>query len=68
MRGTLQAAGHSEPVSFTARAEDISPGAITLRAELVVDRTLFGMTWSPMGIAAKEAAGTVVARFVHSAG
>jgi polyisoprenoid-binding protein YceI len=68
IRGTLQAAGHSEPVSFTARAEDISPGAITLRAELVVDRTLFGMTWSPMGIAAKEAAGTVVARFVHSAG
>ncbi len=68
MRGTLQAAGHSEPVAFTARAEDIGPGAVTLRAELVVDRTLFGMTWSPMGIAAKEAAGSVVARFVHSHG
>ena len=66
MRGTLTAAGHSEPVSFTARAEDIGPGAVTLRAELVVDRTLFGMTWSPLGIAAKEATGTVVARFSRS--
>ncbi len=66
MRGTLTAAGHSEPVSFTARAQDIGPDAVTLRADLVVDRTLFGMTWSPMGIAAKEAAGTVVARFTRS--
>jgi polyisoprenoid-binding protein YceI len=66
MRGTLAAAGHSEPVSFTARAEDIGPDAVTLRADIVVDRTAFGMTWSPMGIAAKEAAGTVVARFVRS--
>ncbi len=66
MRGTLTAAGHSEPVSFTARAEDIGPGAVTLRAELVVDRTLFGMTWRPLGIAAKEAAGSVVARFSRS--
>ena len=39
--------------------------AVTLRADLVVDRTVFDMTWSPMGMAAKEAAGTVVARFVR---
>lgn len=68
MRGTLQAAGRSKPVTFTAWAEDIGPDAVTIRAELVVDRTLFGMTWSPMGIAAKEAAGSVVARFVRSPG
>jgi polyisoprenoid-binding protein YceI len=66
VRGTLQAAGRSQPVSFTARAEDTGPDAVTLRAEVVVDRTVFGMTWSPLGIAAKEAAGSVVARFTRS--
>lgn len=66
MRGTLQAAGRSQPVSFTARAEEAGPDAVTLRAELVVDRSAFGMTWSPLGMAAKEAAGSVVARFVRS--
>jgi polyisoprenoid-binding protein YceI len=65
MRGTLQAAGHSQPVSFTAHAEQSGPDAVTLRAELVVDRTVFGMTWRPMGIAAKQATGNVVARFVR---
>jgi len=66
MRGTLRAAGRSQPVSFTARAEDAGPDAVTLRAELVVDRSAFGMTWSPLGMTAKEAAGSVVARFVRS--
>jgi polyisoprenoid-binding protein YceI len=66
IRGTLQAAGLSQPVSFTARAEEAGPDAVTLRAELVVDRSAFGMTWSPLGMAAKEAAGSVVARFVRS--
>ena|ERR1700729_1279725 len=65
MRGTLQAAGHSQPVSFTAHAEQSGPDAVTLRAELVVDRTVFGMTWRPLGIAAKQATGSVVARFVR---
>jgi polyisoprenoid-binding protein YceI len=63
--GTLAAAGHSEPVSFTAQVEESSENAVTLRADLVVDRFTFGMTWSPLGMAAKEAAGTVVARFVR---
>jgi polyisoprenoid-binding protein YceI len=66
MRGTLEAAGHSQPVSFTARAEEAGPDAVTLRAELVVDRSAFGMTWRPMGIAAMEATGSVVARFVRA--
>jgi hypothetical protein len=30
-----------------------------------VDRTVFGMTWRPLGIAAKQATGSVVARFVR---
>jgi polyisoprenoid-binding protein YceI len=65
VRGTLQAAGRSQPVSFTARAEESGENAVTLRADLVIDRTAFDMTWSPLGMAAKEAAGTVVARFVR---
>jgi polyisoprenoid-binding protein YceI len=39
---------------------------VTLRADLVVDRSAFGMTWSPLGMAAKEAASSVAARFVRS--
>ena len=63
--GTLEAAGRSTPVSLTAQADESGENAVTLRADLVVDRTVFDMTWRPMGIAAKEAAGTVVARFVR---
>ena len=63
--GTLEAAGRSAPVSFTAQAQESGENAVTLRADLAVDRTVFDMTWSPMGMAAKEAAGTVVARFVR---
>ncbi len=65
VRGSIEAAGHSEPVTFTAHADEATENAVTLRAELVVDRTAFGMTWSPMGMAAKQAAGSVVARFVR---
>ncbi len=63
--GTLAAAGRSAPVSFTAQAEESGDDAVTLRADLGVDRTVFDMTWSPLGMAAKQAAGTVVARFVR---
>jgi polyisoprenoid-binding protein YceI len=65
VKGTLEAAGRSAPVSFTAHAEITGEDTVTLRADLEVDRTVFGMTWSPLGMAAKEAAGTVVARFVR---
>lgn len=63
--GTLEAAGHVEPVEFTAHVDAASATAVVLRAELAVDRTRFGMTWSPMRVAAMTARGTVVARFVR---
>jgi polyisoprenoid-binding protein YceI len=66
VKGSIEAAGHSEPVTFTANADEAGENAVTLRGELVVDRTAFGMTWSPMGMAAKQAAGSVVARFIRS--
>ena len=64
--GTLEAAGTRQPVTFTAEVTQASADAVTLRADLVVDRTLFGMTWRPLGIAAKEAAATVHARFTRA--
>lgn len=64
--GTLEAVGRSEPVSFTAQADETGENAVTLRADLVVDRAGLGMTWSPLGMAAMQAAGTVVARFVRA--
>jgi polyisoprenoid-binding protein YceI len=65
VNGTIEAAGHTEPVSFTGQVEEAGEDAITLRADLVVDRFAFDMTWSPLSIAAKQATGTVVARFVR---
>ncbi len=63
--GTLEAAGHSEPVEFTAHIREATGQVVVLDAEIVVDRTLFAMTWSPLGMAAAVARGTVVARFVR---
>jgi polyisoprenoid-binding protein YceI len=63
--GTLEAAGIREPISFTADVADAGPDAITLRAELTVDRSRFGMTWSPMRVASMQANGSVVARFTR---
>ena len=55
-QGTLEAAGHQEPVSFTADITEARPDTVTLRAELTVDRSRFGMTWSPMRISSMQAA------------
>ena len=65
-QGTLEAAGHTEPIEFTARVDVASDGAVVLHAEIEVDRTKFAMTWSPLRVAAFPARGTVVARFVRS--
>ena len=53
--GTLEAAGHLEPIGFTAHVQDFSESAVTMTADLVVDRTRFAMTWSPLRIAADDA-------------
>ena len=66
--GTLEAAGASEPVSFIADVVEASAEAVTLRAELAVDRSRFGMTWSPLRMAAMQATGAVTARFTRETG
>ena len=65
--GTLAAAGTEEPIQFTADILDASPDTVSLRAEITVDRSRFGMTWSPMRIASMDATGSVTARFTRSA-
>jgi polyisoprenoid-binding protein YceI len=66
--GTLEAAGASEPVAFTADVVEASAEAVTLRAEVAVDRSRFGMTWSPLRMAAMQATGAVTARFTRETG
>jgi polyisoprenoid-binding protein YceI len=68
MVGTLQAAGVEQPVSFTADLVEAGNDAVTLRAELTVDRSRYGMTWSPMKMTAMQATGSVTARFIRDAG
>ncbi len=64
-QGTLEAAGVTQPVTFTADVLEDSAEAVTLHAELAVDRSRFGMTWSPLRMAAMQATGVVTARFTR---
>jgi polyisoprenoid-binding protein YceI len=65
--GELTAAGRTQPVSFDARLSEANADRVTVDGEVTVDRrTGFGMTWSPMGIAAPTALLVVKAQFVKS--
>lgn len=64
--GTMEAAGKSVPVSFTAHVESADANAVVLRATLPMARSAFGMTWQQLPGMVKDAAqGTVTARFVR---
>jgi len=62
---TLEAVGRSQPLPPTVRVLEVNPNAITLALTTVVNRTAFGMTWSPLGMASSSATLDVVARFVR---
>jgi polyisoprenoid-binding protein YceI len=64
--GELEAAGVHEPLSFTGEVVDASADAVTLQAEVTVDRSRFGMTWSPLRITSMQATGSVTARFTRA--
>jgi polyisoprenoid-binding protein YceI len=68
MRGTvaLEAAGHEQEFEATIAVLEVSAEAATLRCELVVDRTAYAMTWSPLGMASHSARAVVTARFVRN--
>ena len=48
------------------RVVGVDSTSVTLRADVTVDRTEFGMTWSPLGMAAHEAGVVITTRFVRS--
>jgi len=64
--GTIEAAGVAEPVSFTAEVVAASPDQVTLRAQLTIDRSRFGMTWSPLRISSLRATGSVTGTFTRA--
>jgi polyisoprenoid-binding protein YceI len=54
--GTLTAAGRSLAVTFNARLSDATHEHVAVDGEVTVDRRDgFGMTWSPLGMAAPKA-------------
>jgi polyisoprenoid-binding protein YceI len=65
--GELTANGITRPLDFTATVVEATPDAITLRAEVEVDRASFEMNWNQMGMLKGLATVSVVARFTRSA-
>jgi polyisoprenoid-binding protein YceI len=65
-QGTFEAAGRSRPVTFTAHIRDATAQSVVVDAELEVDRTEFGMTWSPLHMTSATAIGNVTARFTRA--
>lgn len=63
--GELTILGNPRPLSFTARLTEATADAVTLTAEVDVDRTRFGMTWNKLGMMPGAAAMTVTARFTR---
>ncbi len=63
VQGELSIAGHSQSITFEARLSEASGKSVTVDAEVSVDRTAFGMTWSPLGMAAPTSVLVVHAQF-----
>lgn len=64
-RGTAEAAGRRVPIGFEASVQEITADSLTMRAEVDLDRTRFGMTWNPLHAFSRTAHITAVARFTH---
>jgi polyisoprenoid-binding protein YceI len=65
--GDLTVAGVTRPLDFSATVAEATADAVTLRAEVHVDRASFGLTWNQMGMLKGLATVTVVARFTRVA-
>jgi polyisoprenoid-binding protein YceI len=63
--GELTAAGRTQPVEFTADLGDATSGRVTVEALIPIDRTAFGMTWSPLGMASAHVLVVVHAELVR---
>ena len=64
--GTIEAAGVTVPVTFTANIDSSSADAVVLHAELPIPRSKFGMTWNQLpGMVRDASIGKVTAKFVR---
>jgi polyisoprenoid-binding protein YceI len=63
--GTIEAAGQSQPLTFTAKVT-AGDDATTLAGEATVNHRALGMTWNQLGMLAGVSTGTVTARFVRA--
>ena len=64
-RVSLEAAGRHADLQPTIDVVSATNDAVVIHSEAVVDRTLFDMTWSPLGMTSSQARGEVTARFVR---
>ncbi len=65
--GTLTVRGTTKPLAFTAQATEAGPDAVTLTAEVQVDRADHGLTWNQMGMLKGTAGLSLTLRFVRAA-
>ncbi|MEU8827964.1 YceI family protein [Streptomyces sp. NPDC048636] len=65
VNGELTVIGRSRPLAFTARLDEAVADAVTLTAEVVIDRKDFGMTANPGGMMTGAATVSVTARFTR---
>jgi polyisoprenoid-binding protein YceI len=52
--GTLQVRDKSQPLTFPATVAAVGDDSVVLDAQLSVDRSEFGLIWSPMGMASMQ--------------
>jgi polyisoprenoid-binding protein YceI len=65
--GDLSIRGTVRPLTFTARAAELSEDAVTLTGSVDVDRHWFGMTWNQLGGVRGPATVNLTARFRRDA-
>lgn len=63
--GALTVRGVTKPFEFNALVTEATPDAVTLTADVAVDRTDHGLTWNKFGMMTGPATISVTARFTH---
>ncbi|MFG2626834.1 YceI family protein [Streptomyces sp. NPDC048473] len=66
--GLLTVVGKARPLAFSARTTESTPTAVTLSAEIDVDRADYGLTWNKGGMIKGPATVALTVRFVHQPG
>ena len=64
----LQVLGSRRPVAFDAAVLALSDSSAQLRAELVIDRHEFGLSWNQLGMVGRKVTALVVATFARELG